>query len=104
MVKLQGQCHRVKNNGTRGNVLSQGILMWNIKAPTLPVQNLLARLKVQRGGQNDRMTDKTKTVSPNLRSRGHKIFDQWKDLIFWSIWDCGKQGVWCLNFDNVQVR
>ena len=26
-VKLQGQGHRVKNNGTHGKVLSQGILM-----------------------------------------------------------------------------
>ena len=28
--------------------------MWNIKALALTVQTLLARLKFQRGGQNDR--------------------------------------------------
>ena len=38
MVKLQGQGHRVENNGTHGKVLSQGILMWNIKALALNVQ------------------------------------------------------------------
>ena len=42
--KLQGQGHRVKNNGTHGKVLSQGILMWNIKALARTVQKLLARL------------------------------------------------------------
>ena len=30
-VKLLGQGHRVKNNGTHGKDFSQGILMWNIK-------------------------------------------------------------------------
>ena len=44
------------NVGTQGRVLSQGLLndMWNIKALALIVQKLLARLKFQRGGQNDR--------------------------------------------------
>ena len=37
-VKLQGQGHRVKNDGTHGIVLSQGILMWNKKALVLTVQ------------------------------------------------------------------
>ena len=53
LVKLQGQSHRVKNNGNHGKVLSQEIFMWNIKALALTVQKLLARLKFQRGGQND---------------------------------------------------
>ena len=40
-VKLQGQVHRVKNNGTHENkVLSQGILKWNIKALAPTVQKL----------------------------------------------------------------
>ena len=52
-VKLQGQGHKVKKNGTHRKVLSQGILKWNIKALALTVQKLLARLKFQRGGQND---------------------------------------------------
>ena len=43
---------------TSGKVLhvSQGILILNIKALELTVQKLLARLKFQRGGQNDRIT------------------------------------------------
>ena len=49
-VKLPGQCHRVKNNGTHWKVLSQGILMWNIKALALTVQKLLARLKISKNG------------------------------------------------------
>ena len=44
-VKPQGQGHMVKNNGTHGKVLSQGILMGNIKALAFTVQKLLARLK-----------------------------------------------------------
>ena len=44
--------------------------MWNIKALALTVQKLLARLKFQRGGQNDRQ-DKN-NMPPDLRSRGHK--------------------------------
>ena len=39
-VKLQGQGHMVKNNGTHGKVLSHGILMGNIKALALTVQKL----------------------------------------------------------------
>ena len=46
-----------QNNGINGRVLEQGILMWNIKAVALTVQKLLARLKFQRGGQNDRITE-----------------------------------------------
>ena len=41
--------------GTHGKVLSQGILMWNIKVLALIGQKLLARLKFQIGGQHDRM-------------------------------------------------
>ena len=51
-VKLQGQGHRVKHNGTLGKVLSQEILMWNIKALALTVQKLLARLKFSKNGSN----------------------------------------------------
>ena len=60
--------------------------MWNIKTLALTVQKLLARLKFQRGGQNDRITElqndrMTKwqndrqdknNMPPDLRSRGHK--------------------------------
>ena len=56
--KLQGQVHRVKNDGTHRKVLSKGILMWNSKALALTVQKLLARLKFKRGGQNDRTGQK----------------------------------------------
>ena len=44
-VKLQGQGHRVKNNGTHGKVLSQENIMGNIKALALLVQILFERLK-----------------------------------------------------------
>ena len=43
--KLQGQGDNVKNNGTHGKVLLQGIRVWNIKALALTVQKLLAKLK-----------------------------------------------------------
>ena len=39
-VILQGQGHRVKINGTHGKVLSQGILLWYIKALALTVEKL----------------------------------------------------------------
>ena len=44
--------------------------MRNIKALALTVQKLLAKLNVQRGGQNDRQ-DKN-NMPPDLQSRGHK--------------------------------
>ena len=76
-VKLQGQGHSVINNGTYGTVLSQGIPMWIVKASALTVKKLLARLKFQRGGQND--SDRIlewqtgqNNMPPDLRSRGHK--------------------------------
>ena len=50
-VKLQDQGHSVKNNSTHGKVLSQGILMWNVKALALTVQKLLARLKFSKNGR-----------------------------------------------------
>ena len=40
MVKLQSLGHKVKNNGNIGKILSQEILMWNIKALALTVQKL----------------------------------------------------------------
>ena len=58
-VKLQFHGNIVKNNGTHPRVLSQGILMWNIKALALTVQKFLAKLNFQREGQNDRQ-DKNK--------------------------------------------
>ena len=54
-VKLQGQDHRVKNNGNHIKVLSQGILMWNIKALALTVQKLLARLKFSKSRSNSKV-------------------------------------------------
>ena len=44
--------------------------MRNIKAFTLTVRKLLARLKFHRGGQNDSQ-DKN-NMPPDLRYRGHK--------------------------------
>ena len=46
--------------------------MWNIRALALTIQKLLARLKFQRGGQNDR-EDKNNIPTPDLRFRGHKF-------------------------------
>ena len=49
--------------------------MWNIKAIALTVQHLLAWLKFQREGQNDRITEwqtGQKHSPPDLRFRGHK--------------------------------
>ena len=40
--------------------------MWNIKALAFTVQKLLARLKFQREWQNDRMTERTKTICPPI--------------------------------------
>ena len=39
-VKRQGQGHKVKNFGTHGKVLSQGIHMWNMKALPIVVHGL----------------------------------------------------------------
>ena len=50
LVKHQGQGPKVKNNGKERYVLSQGILLWNIKALALTVQKLLARLKLTKIG------------------------------------------------------
>ena len=71
MLSKQVTVSKINN----GKVSSQGILMWNIKALTLTVQKLLSRIEIQRGGQKDRMTDRTITISPpppDLRSREHK--------------------------------
>ena len=69
-VKLQGQSHSVKHNGTHGKVSSYGILMWNIKALALTVQKLLTRLQFQRGRQNDNEGGQ-KQFATDLRSRRH---------------------------------
>ena len=42
--KVQGQGHRDKTVGTKGKVLSQSILMWNIKAQAFIVQKLFTSL------------------------------------------------------------
>ena len=51
-VKVTG----LKNNGTHGKVLSQGILMWNIKALALTVQKVLARLKFSKNGYKNTLS------------------------------------------------
>ena len=45
MVKGHSQGHKVKNIGTIGKVLSQGIHMRNMKALGAVIQNLWTRLK-----------------------------------------------------------
>ena len=74
--------------------------MWNIKALALTIQKLLARLKFQRGGQNDRITEwqndrmtewqndrqDKNNMPPDLRSRGHKKeINSTNDILGW-IW------------------
>ena len=46
-ITFQGQGHRVKYIGIQVKFLSQGILMFNIKALALMVEKLLARFKFQ---------------------------------------------------------
>ena len=46
---------KVKNNGTHGKVLSQGIYMWNVEALALSVQKLLARVKILNNGSNSKV-------------------------------------------------
>ena len=46
---------RVKNVGMRGKVLSQEILVWNIKALVLTVQKVLARLKFSKNRPNSKV-------------------------------------------------
>ena len=56
-------------------VLSQEILILNIKALSLTLQKLLARLEFQRGGENDRFTKwqkGQKQCVPDLQTGGHK--------------------------------
>ena len=54
--RSQGQ-----NKGTHGKVLSQVILIWNIKALALIVQKLLVRLCYQKMGQSPRSRSQGKT-------------------------------------------
>ena len=51
-VKCKGQGHKVKNFGNNGKVLSQGILMSNIKALVLTIQKLWPRLKFLKSRSN----------------------------------------------------
>ena len=60
-----------------GKVLSREILMWNIKALILTVQRLLARLKIQRGGQNDNDRQDRNNMTP--------IFNIYSDCYFGSL-------------------
>ena len=65
----QGQGHGVKKNGTHGKVLSQGILMGNIKALALTVQKLLARLKFSKNGSYSKVkVTGSKIMVPTERS------------------------------------
>ena len=57
-MKLQGQCHRVKNVGTHEKILSQGMLMWNIKALTFTVQKIMIKANVK----NIRQTPRSKLL------------------------------------------
>ena len=63
----------LKNNGTLGKVLSQRILMWNIKALALTVQKLLASLKFSKNRSNSKV--KVTIVGTQVKhqsSRSHR--------------------------------
>ena len=73
--------------------------MSNIKALAPTVQKLLARLKFQRGGQNDSMTElqngqndrqDKNNMPPDLRFRGHKkkLHRTLSQCIQRNIYDC----------------
>ena len=55
-VKFQGQGHRVKHVGTHGKVLSQSILILNIKTLAITIQKLLARLLKNRSNSKIKVT------------------------------------------------
>ena len=64
--------------------------MWNIKALALTVQKLLARLKFQREGQNDRMTDRAKTICSTIFDLGGIKIEFW----YFVVWlKCCRYGV-----------
>ena len=68
----KGQGHRVKNNGTQGKVLSQGIFMWKSNSSThcSKVISMVKFSERRTEWQNYKMTDRTKTICPpifNLR-------------------------------------
>ena len=48
-----GQAHKEKYFDTSRKILLQEMLIYHMKALALTVQKFLARLKFQRGGQND---------------------------------------------------
>jgi hypothetical protein len=67
-IKHQGKGHKVKNFGTHGKVLSQGILMWNIKALALTIPKLEPRFKFL---ADDGKTEwHTKTICPLIFDLG----------------------------------
>ena len=68
-VKLQGQSHEVKNNGTMWKVLSQGIHMCNMKALSLLVRKLWPRLKFFKSRSNFKVkVTRSKVMVPCERS------------------------------------
>ena len=66
------QGNKVKNNGTHEKILSEEILMWNIKDLALTVQKLLAMLKF-----------KKKWVKPQGQHRRVKLEIRWAMLTKW---------------------
>ena len=62
-LRSQGQ-----TAGIYRKVLCYKILMWNIKALVLSVQNFCATLKFKTEWENRGMTDRTKTICPHPQS------------------------------------
>ena len=65
------EAHVQKKFGTNRKILSQGIIMWNMKTLALTVHKLLARIKFVTEWMNDRQN--INNINPNLPSLTHKI-------------------------------
>ena len=100
-----GQTPKVKVTRWKIMVLSQGILMWNIKTLALTVQKLLTCLRSQRAGQNDRQ-DKNNTPPPPIFDVGgivRHIYDINGDEVGQRAGSFGLQLKWAKT-ESIQVN
>ena len=91
-VFKNGSNSKVKVTGLKIMVPTEGfitgIFIWNIKVLALTVQKLSARLKFQRRGQNDRITEwqtGQKEYAPDLPSRVHKKSMYYFRCFYWAV-------------------
>ena len=83
LVKRQGQCHKVKNFGIHGQVLSQGMYICNMKAPPLLVKKLWPRLKFFKSSSNVKVTRSTILVPIERSCHKEYSYVIWKPYLFW---------------------